>query len=117
MNRELSSDKPSGEHSAPLRVAGREKEMGGNTADASCLRCAGEGEGCGWCCSSSDAERRAVFSNEQELDQEILNRGAREQFLFVLGVLVEHGVDRFDLSAPDCWRRPKTEPLMRAVPI
>ena len=42
-----------------------------------------------------------MLSRDQELDQEILNKGAREQFLFVLGVLVEHGVDRFDLSAPD----------------
>ena len=101
MNRELSSAKPSGEHSAPHRVAGRER--GGDTAEAaclrSCLRCAGEG--CGWCCSSSDAARRAVLSKDQELDQEILNKGAREQLLFVLGVFMEHGVDRFDLSAPD----------------
>lgn len=42
-----------------------------------------------------------MLSNGQELNLEILTKGAREQFLFVLGVLVEHGVDRFDLSAPD----------------
>ena len=42
-----------------------------------------------------------MLSKDQELDQEILNKGAREHFLFVLGVFVEHGVDRFDLSAPD----------------
>ena len=47
--------------------------------------------------------------------QALFDRAAQDERLVAIGLCSTDGL--FLLKTPACWRRPKTEPLMRGVPI